>query len=74
MEMVLNSGFSELSDEEMRIDGGKPTAKGCVDAALAGATVGAAGCIVGSFFPPGAAAYMACAVTAGVVTYVWTNV
>lgn len=75
MERSIMNGFGELNYEEMiQLDAGKVTAGGIFDAACKGATAGAAGCIVASFFPAGAPAYMACAVTAGVVTYIWDNV
>lgn len=75
MEEVLSNNFCELSYKEMiLLDGGNVSAEGIFDAACKGATAGAAGCIVASFFPAGAPAYMACAITAGVVSYVWDNV
>ena len=75
MEEVLSNKFCELSYKEMiLLDGGKVSAEGIFDAVCKGATAGAAGCIVASFVPAGAPAYMACAITAGVVNYVWVNV
>lgn len=75
MDMILSSGFCELDYENMvQLNGGKVTAGGVFNAACKGATAGAAGCIVASFFPGGAPAYLACTVTAGIVSYVWDNI
>ena len=75
MDFVMQNGFNELQFEEMvQLDGGKVTAEGLFDVACKSATSAVAGCIVASFFPAGAPAYIACVVTAEIVNYVWENV
>lgn len=76
MELAMNMGAFEALDnhEIMVVDGGKITFAGIWDAVCRGVTASAAGCIVASFVPGGAPAYLAATATAAVVAYVWDNI